>query len=79
MGLYRGPAAATVARNGSAPGPCVLTAESEERCSYEYEELYFYEEQHVTPAECLGAEVDAADYPGPRRRGLRYVEGWGLY
>jgi uncharacterized protein (DUF885 family) len=77
LAYYRGPAA-----GGARPGAhCVLTANPEERFSYEYEALSFHES---TPGHHLQiASAQTLPLPDYRRfldaEVCGYVEGWGLY
>jgi uncharacterized protein (DUF885 family) len=77
LAYYRGPAA-----GGARPGAhCVLTANPQERFSYEYEALSFHES---TPGHHLQiASAQTLPLPDYRRfldaEVCGYVEGWGLY
>jgi uncharacterized protein (DUF885 family) len=82
LAYYRGPAAAPGGQQWARPGAfCVLTADPEERFSYEYEALSFHES---TPGHHLQiASAQTLPLPDYRRfldaEVCGYVEGWGLY
>jgi uncharacterized protein (DUF885 family) len=82
LAYYRGPAPGGASRQWARPGAfCVLTAEPEERFSYEYEALSFHES---TPGHHLQiASAQTLPLPDYRRfldaEVCGYVEGWGLY